>query len=36
MAFNGLTDPFWNDMELLWEEGKKPFIERRAKRMRSL
>ncbi len=35
MALYGLTDPFWKDIKLIWEGGKRPFIERRTKRMRS-
>lgn len=35
MALYGLTDPFWKEVELLLEGGKKPFIDRRTKRMRS-
>jgi len=36
MALYGLTDPFWMEMEFLWEEAKRPFIKRRTKRMRSI
>lgn len=36
MALYGLTDPFWKEMELLLEGRRRPFIEKRTKRMRNL